>query len=715
MSRSGKEIREEVIGYLKNRKGKTFKPKDLSQSLNVPRDQYRDFKQWLKDLSDQGKIERFRKNTYGYPQEKQIVEGKLSVTSKGFGFVLVDEGSDIFIGYDNLKNAMDGDVVKALVFRKSFGKNPEGKVLDVLERTTENIVGIYHEDDVGGHVVPEDDRLKSSLYIPPEKAKLPDGKTRPKDGQIVVAHLEDWADPKDNPQGYIVEILGFPGEKKMDLKIVAKSKELDLEFPQNVEQSASDIPEPDWKHELKRRVDLRDQLCFTIDPEDAKDFDDAVSFRQLSNGRFELGVHIADVSYFVNRGSTIDKEAWERGTSVYFVRHVIPMLPERLSNELCSLRPNEDKLAFSVIMEMDSSGQVHDYSIRESVIRSDHRFSYEEVEEIIKGKDHEYADTIHLMQMMSQALQREREDLGSIDFDIPEPIFSLDENGVPYEVRPSERLHAHRLIEEFMLRANRTVAQHIAGKNTGKNERWPFVYRVHENPPREDIEAFLTLLKNLGITYHIEGKVEPEDYRHILEIVENLEFKDFIEKVALRSMTKAKYSPENLGHFGLAFDKYTHFTSPIRRYPDLVVHRLLKQYIEQGKPQDPDSLEQYLEETCVHSSERERNAMEAEREYAKIKSMEFLAQKVGETFDGIISGITSFGAFVELTHYLVEGLVPMSRMDDDYYEYDKDNYRLVGRKTGKRYRLGDRVRVKVHDVSVDDREAVFIFLDTEDA
>lgn len=713
MSRSGKEIRKQIVNYLKGQRGQTFKPKQLSKSLSIRKDRYRDFKRWLRDLANEGKIERFRKNTYGYPEDKKVVEGKLSVTSKGFGFVLIDDGPDIFIGYDNLRNAMDGDLVKALVFKKSFGKNPEGKVLEILERSTENIVGIFRSTKKGGKVIPEDERLKSSLYISPGKMTPEDGGEPAKDGQIVVANLEEWADPRENPQGFIVEILGYPDESKMDLKIVAKSKDLDLEFPKAVIDNVRQIQEPDWEKELERRLDLRDEVCFTIDPEDAKDFDDAVSFKQLPNGRFKLGVHIADVSHFVKQGTAVDREAWKRGTSVYFVKHVIPMLPERLSNELCSLRPNEDKLAYSVIMEMDSSGKVYDYDIRESVIRSNHRFAYEEVEEIIKGADHEYADTIHLMQMMSQALQRERETLGSIDFDIPEPIFSLDDDGVPYEVKPSERLNAHRLIEEFMLRANRTIAERIARKDKGKNERWPFVYRVHEKPNREDIEAFLTLLKNLGISYDIKGKIEPEDYRHILEIVENLEFKDFIEKVALRSMTKAKYSPQNVGHFGLAFDKYTHFTSPIRRYPDLVVHRLLKQYTREGKPKDPDSLEQYLVDTCENSSEMERNALEAEREYAKIKSMEFLAQKVGETFDGIISGVTSFGAFVELTHYLVEGLVPMSRMDDDYYEYDKDNFCLVGRRTGNRCRLGDRVKIRVHDVSVDDREAVFVFVDSD--
>jgi len=709
MSLNEQALRNRIIKFLKKHNNKSYKQKNLSSALEIRQKDYQAFKKILREMSQEGEIERFRKNQYGFPQEKDLVEGKLSVTSKGFGFVLMDEGRDVFISYDNLANAMDGDLVRALVFKKSFGKNPEGKILEVLNRSTVNIVGIFREQKTGGMVYPEDDRVKSPLYIPPDKIGS-NGGARAKNGQVVVARLEEWADPRDNPHGYITDVLGYPDDPKMDLQIVAKSKDLDLEFPAEVEKEAEQLSEPNWKR-LKGRLDLRDRVCFTIDPEDAKDFDDAVSFKQLDNGLFELGVHIADVSHYVAQGSSIDREAWNRGTSVYFVQHVIPMLPERLSNELCSLKPGEDRLAFSVIMQLDSSGKVNDYQIRESVIHSNQRFSYEAVEEIIKGGSHKYASIIHLMQMMSLSLQRKRADQGSIDFDIPEPIFSLDENGIPYQVRPSERLHAHRLIEEFMLLANKTVAEHIARKNgKGKKEEWPFVYRIHEQPRKEDLESFLTLLKNLGVNYQIHGDVKPEDFRNILNIVENLEFKDFVEKVALRSMSKARYSPDNKGHFGLAFEKYTHFTSPIRRYPDLVVHRLLKQY-QTGKPDQPQRLRAYLEKTCDRSSEMERNALEAEREYAKIKSMQFLSQKVGEQFDGIISGVMSFGAFVELTHYLVEGLVPMSQMSDDYYIYDKEKYQLVGKRTGKRYRLGDRIRIEVLSVSVDDRKAEFKFLD----
>ncbi len=712
MGLNRKEVRKKVLQFLKTHQNNTYKQKTLSRAIHIPNQNYREFKDLLRQMSDQGEIERHKSNQYTYPQEKRVVTGELSITSKGFGFVLMENERDIFISYDNLANAMDGDMVRTLVFQQSFGKNPEGKVLEVLQRSMENIVGVFRKYNGGGMVYPEDDRLKSPLYIPPDKIQ-PEGKQTIQNGQIVVAQLEDWADPRDNPHGHIIDVLGFPDEPKMDLRIVATSKDLDLDFPEEVKAEEKRLAEPDWQQELQRRLDLRDTLCFTIDPEDAKDFDDAVSFRQKENGRFELGVHIADVSHFVKRGSAIEREAWKRATSVYFVQHVIPMLPERLSNDLCSLKPEEDRLAFSVIMELDSGGTVYDYRIAETVIHSRCRFAYEEVEEIIKGAPHKFADTIHLMQMMSLSLQRQRSEMGSIDFDIPEPIFSLDEHGIPYEVRPSERLHAHRLIEEFMLLANRTVAEHISKQNDGKDTRLPFVYRIHEKPPSDDLASFMTLLKNLGIMYQVRGEIKPEDFRNILDIVENLEFKDFVEKVALRSMSKARYSPENKGHFGLAFDVYTHFTSPIRRYPDLVVHRLLKQY-QAEKPKNIDSLMEYLRETCDQSSEMEINALEAEREYAKIKSMEFLSQKVGEEFHGIISGVTSFGAFVELTYYMVEGLVPLSRMKDDYYIYDKENYQLLGKRTGKRYRLGDRVRVRVENVSVEDRQADFTFIENHE-
>jgi ribonuclease R len=672
---------------------------------------------------------RNRKNSTKKKSEPRgTVTGQLQINAKGFGFVRMEDSPDIFIGYDSLANAMDGDTVEAVVTEK--GRKPAGKVVKVVERSGRNIVGVFRRTDRGGKVYPEDDRLPSSLVIQKDEVgKLRKGRGL-EDGQIVVARLTEWSDPSKKPQGTIVEIVGDKDDPGMDLKVVALSRGLPLDFPEEVSREAEKIDDPDIVAEAKRRTDLRDIDCFTIDPDTAEDFDDAVSIRQLPSGLFELGVHIADVSHYVQENGILDKEAWNRGTSVYFVSHVLPMLPERLSNVICSLVPGKPRLAFSVIMQVSSNGEVMSYRIEETVIRSKHRFTYEEAEAVIGGKEHTYAPAVHLMQMLSQVLRRRREEEGSIDFDMSEPIIILDDEGIPRSITPKERLESHRLVEEFMLLANRVVAGHIVGEEKRRKTRIPFVYRIHEKPPEADFRSFLSVVENLGIPYRSGDTVEPEDYRNILGIIENLEFKDFVEKIALQSMTKAVYSTENKGHFGLAFDAYTHFTSPIRRYPDLIVHRLLKRYLgwlpegggekaprsEKGKgkgkkkPPVSGKLQGFLEKTCEQSSAREKVAVAAEREYTKIKSLEFLSKKTGHTYEGVISGVTSFGLFVELSHYLIEGLVHVSEMKDDYYTYDEENYQYTGKDTGKVYRLGDPVKVKILRVSVPDRKADFVFV-----
>jgi ribonuclease R len=740
------------------------------------------------------------------------ITGKLAVTARGFGFVTVDDGPDIFIPLENMGTAMDGDTVTAEIIRQVTGRKPVGKVVKVTRPAVKDLVGVFHRRGRGGEVHPEDERRGRPLEIPPNKLspRAPeqgaekeaesgsrDGKkTRakkgepaekqesagtqrvPRDGEFVLVRRERWEDPRENPVGRIVEIIGSPDDPGIDTLIVAKNNGLRTEFPPEVLKEAEQLSLPPMKKEKKRREDLRETLCFTIDPESAKDYDDAVSLQQREDGIFELGVHIADVSYFVREGSALDREALERGTSAYFVNKVIPMLPEKLSNDLCSLRENEDRLAFSVIMEIDSRGVIRDYRITESIIRSNRRFSYREIEEVIEGAGHPYAQTIHQMMMLSLVLRRAREEQGSIDFDIPVPLISLDENGIPHEVRPSERIDANRMIEEFMLAANLTVARHMLRRNRQapakpgggtassgaadssgtadgrslKNgvsdnskadsggadggsvngggsaksspadsgaahagpEPWPFVYRVHEKPDENEVRDFLDLLGRLGINYRVPGDLEPEDYRKILDLVENLEFKDFAEKVALRSMTKAVYSTENIGHFGLAFDAYTHFTSPIRRYPDLLVHRLLKKYAAKGARPPAGGTKTRLQNMCEQCSDREIRAVEAEREHTKIKAMEFLAGKVGETYEGIIAGITSFGFFVELNYYLIEGLVHVSELRGDRYEFDKDNYTLTGERSGTTYRLGDPVRVTIKKVSVADRKADFVLAEESD-
>ena len=664
---------------------------------------------------------------------KASVDGILSVNAKGFGFVNVEEGDDIFIPLDNLHTAMDGDKVSAEIVREVPGRKRVGRITTVLEQGSSQIIGLFRIKNGTAQVVPTDERFNRAFDISNDdltQDKSGSGSrpgksgSAPVEGDLVVVMRGEWTDPARHPSGSIVQILGKLGDPGMDLRIVARNSGLTMEFPEEVEKETAVLDAPDIKKELAHREDLRDRLCFTIDPESAKDFDDAVSLVQLDNGLFELGVHIADVSHYVREGTALDQEAFDRGTSVYFVNAVVPMLPERISNDLCSLRQDEDRLAFSVIMQIDSRGLIHNYRIRESIIRSKRRFSYQEVEDIIHGKEHQHAKTIHLMMLLALALRRSREEMGSIDFDIPVPEISLDENGLPFEVRPSERLEANRLIEEFMLAANLTVARHMARRDGDLPPR-PFVYRIHEKPDEKTMREFLELMERLGLSYKIAGDLEPEDYRKILDIIENLEFKDFAEKVALRSMTKAIYSTDNIGHFGLAFDAYTHFTSPIRRYADLVVHRLIKAYAAAGpagksrggaarpediaarQKQDAETLAE-LRRICDQCSKREIRAVQAEREYSKIKSMEFLAGKVGESYNGIIAGVSSFGFFVELTHYLIEGLVHVSELKDDRYEFDKDNYTLTGAANGKSYRLGDPVRVTIKSVSKDEKKADFV-------
>ncbi len=641
--------------------------------------------------------------------EKQVT-GILSVNARGFGFVATDEKPDLFIPLENLSTGMDGDTVTAEILRSAPGKKRAGRIIRVTRPSSKDLVGVYRKKGTSSFVTPNDERLKRAIEIPAGRSKPGDGAREPEDGDVVVVRRERWDDPGKNPSGRIIENLGKQGDPGMDLQIIAKSKGLRTSFPHDVVKETSALSLPAMKKVRKQREDLRKTVCFTIDPESARDFDDAVSLQQLDNGMFELGVHIADVSYFVREGTPLDREALERGTSVYFVNDVVPMLPEKLSTDLCSLKPNEDRLAFSVIMEIDSRGKVARYRITESIIRSSRRFTYREVEDIIGGKEDRYAKNIHQMMLLSLALRRNREEMGSIDFDVPVPVISLDKNGIPFEVKPSERIDANRLVEEFMLAANLTVARHMVERNRkkGKKDPWPFVYRVHEKPNDEDVAAFLDLLKSLGINYRIPGELEPEDYRKILEVIENLDFKDFAEKIALRSMTKAVYSTDNIGHFGLAFDAYTHFTSPIRRYPDLMVHRLLKKYAGSDAVPHEAVNKKELQKICEHCSSRELVAVTAEREYTRMKSMEFLSGKVGETYTGVIAGITSFGFFVELTHYLIEGLVHVSELKDDHYEFDKDNYTLTGEKNGKTFRLGDPVKITIKSVSVKERKADFV-------
>ncbi len=683
---------------------RSFKPKQLARQLGVKQAEYPAFRDTLKKLAAQGKIARYKRNQYGFLRTATVLQGELHVKSQGYGFLITPEGEeDVFISQKNMGVALDRDTVRVQLFAESRGKSLEGRVIEVVKRARQNIVGTYRKLRRYGIVVPDDPKITRDLYIHAADD------LRAKSGQKVVACIENWEDERMMPEGRIVEILGFPDEPGVDVMSVVKSFDLPTRFPREVEQEARSISTQIPPSEIQRRLDLRDQVCFTIDPEDAKDFDDAVSIRRLRRGRYELGVHIADVSYYVRPQSALDKEALRRGTSVYLVDRVVPMLPEKLSNVICSLRPDEDRLTLSCIMEVSPGGRVLKYRIAETVIRSKRRFSYEEVQAIIEGgADDPFADHIRVMYELSKKLIKKRRQLGSLDFDLPEVKVELDERGTPMAIRQRARLASHRLVEEFMLLANRTVAEHVALKLADNGRVPPFIYRIHEPPDPAKIEDFTQFVNALGYRLDPNKRITAKDLGALLEQTRGKPEEVLIEDLMLRSLMKAKYSTENVGHFGLAFKHYTHFTSPIRRYPDLEVHRLMKEYARGVDYATAKTKKAHLERVARIASERELVALEAERESVKMKQVEYMQRHLGDEFEGIISGVVPFGIFVEITDLLVEGLVHISDLEDDYYVHDEKNYRLMGERTQKTYRLGDPVRVRVVRVQPDERQIDFV-------
>lgn len=642
------------------------------------------------------------------PKKKDLKQGELAITSRGFGFVNQSDSPDIFVQQDNLGTAFDGDIVEVEVFGRNNKRKPAGQVVRVVTRSGKPIVGVYKKTGRSeGQVTPTDDRISAQFVVTKDELKRAGYGRKLKDDTVVVGHLGSW-ESRENPPSFIIDdIVGKASDSGIDLRIIALSRGLRLEFPDDVQKEIRKLRMPDLKHEKRVRRDLTSLPTLTIDPDDAQDFDDALSVVQRKDGLFDVYVHIADVSAFVKPGSAIDREALERGTSVYFVGDVLPMLPEKLSNDLCSLRPGQERLAFTARVTVDSLAEVHDLEIFESVIRSDHRLTYAQAQEIMGGKPHPAAPQVNLLQLIARTLRARREDEGSIDFDLPVPIITLDSEGLPQEVRRSERIESQRLIEELMLLANRSIAGSIAGKK-GRDSR-PFVYRIHEQPKQEDTNALLTVLQNLGIPLNIEGDLSPEDFSRILDLVDSLDIRYFAEKIALRSMTKAVYSTDNQGHFGLAFDAYTHFTSPIRRYADLMVHRLLKGYLQTQSSGAMRMKASELEGVCDRCSAAERRAIDAEREHQKKKAMEFLRKKVGRTYSGVICGVSRHGLFVELVHYLIEGLIPVDQLGNDFYLLDEENFKFVGQEHGAEYRIGDRVKVRIDSVDVSQRRAYFTF------
>ena len=714
-SRSPSAIRKAITEFLARAPRDVFRAKDIAHAIGLRgRSDYDDFKEILEQMVSAGTVKLRKKGYYGSAARPTVYQGILEVTRQGFGFVEVEgEERDIFVPARSMSTALDGDRVEIALSPKRArpdrdAPRAEGEVLRVLERAHSTLVGTVEIRRREARVTPDDQRFPVVSVTNTEVLKDVTS------GEKVVVRIDSWGDGEPELSGTVVETLGRSGDLAVEVRAVLRDFRLTEEFPPDVAQETQDI-RPDIPPEAFRgRLDLRSDLCFTIDPEDAKDFDDAVSLAVLPNGTRRLGVHIADVSYYVREGTALDAEALRRGTSVYFPHTVIPMLPEKLSNFLCSLRPGEDRLTFSVIMELSAAGDVHSYSITPSVIRSRRRLSYEEAHTILTGAPASPLDTpetdvrsalVH-MRDLSALLRARRKKEGSIDFETAEVKFTIAPDGTPTGLQKKAHLDTHWLIEEFMLLANKVVAKHIGLVRSDDHER-PFIYRVHDVPDPERIKELASFVQQFGYSLNVQGGVSSKGLQKLLDQVRGSEVENVINEVALRAMAKAIYSERNIGHYGLAFAHYAHFTSPIRRYPDLVIHRLLKEYALGITPERREQLRSRVPLIAKRSSERERVALEAEREVTKVFQIEYMKRHIGDELTGVISGVTRFGMFIEIHETLAEGMIHVRDMEDDYYEYDATNYALVGRRSDRRFRLGDPVRVTVLRVNPHRREIDF--------
>ena len=697
-------MKKEVKAFFKNHPSSKLKSNELARKFGISEEHaYAELKHVLYSLTEEEFLEKQGKRYYLKQIGSDKLIGTLQIVGEGdYGFVILKDKSfkDIFVTGKNFKTAFDGDLVEVVFVSAKRGKSLEGEVVNVVERKRSEIVGTLQKSNSFYFVQPDDYKIHRDIYIAANKlgnAKVGD--------KVVIENIE-WKSSQLNPEGQIKEILGKAGSYDAEISAIARQFGLSYKFPKSVLNETELISEVIAQAEVKKRLDLRDKNIFTIDPDDAKDFDDAVSIEILQNGNFQVGIHIADVSHYVRKGSAIFEEALKRGTSVYLVGKVIPMLPEKLSNQICSLVPSEDRLTFSVIAELTPKGKVASYEIHKSVIKSKRRFTYDEVQKIIESKEGDFCDEIIKLNNISKTLRDNRNKKGSINFFTPEVVFKLDKFGKPVDILIKEIRESHNLIEELMLLANQIIAEHIKLKSNTKAV--PFVYRVHDLPDKEKIVEFARFVKSLGYHFDPNSANKSKQFQILLDEVKGTEEEAVINEIAIRSMAKAVYTTKNIGHYGLGFRYYTHFTSPIRRFPDLVVHNLINNY-NTGKTEKNLSLEE-LEEICNHASAQERNAVNAERLSVKLKQIEYLKVKVGEEFHGVVSGITHFGIFIELSQNLAEGLIRMRDMEDDYYIFDEKNYAILGRRTGKRIRLGDKVNVKLIRVDEEKRELDFTLL-----
>ncbi|MEE8335026.1 MAG: ribonuclease R [Candidatus Neomarinimicrobiota bacterium] len=693
-------MHSKLLKLFESNSNKSFSLMDLKRLLSVNENQISKLKKIIFGLTKSGYIKQTAGKKYIYKGNSNYFEGVLSLTQKGYGFVIVGgEQDDIFIGRRQLGGAINKDKVKVKLEGRQGVRGSRGRITKVLERNTQRFLGVCY--------FKRNQAWLSLTPVTPERGIIVTGLKNSKNmaDKLISAKVINWGTAVSPICAEFEELIGSAGDPNNDIKLILRKFDYDISFPASVQNLANSFSQADITSEIKNRLDIRDWNIITIDPADARDFDDALSFEKKNGGGYKLGVHIADVAHFVQPGSELDREAINRATSVYFSEGVVNMLPEKLSADLCSLKPHVDRLAVSCIMELDNNYEVTKFKILPTVINSKQRFTYEQVQDILDGrKVNDREKSLIQLNKFCRALFNRRSVEGSIDFDIPEPIFSIGPEGIPHEIKPSERLDSHRLVEECMLLANRVVGKNIP-QRLPKN--YPFVFRIHAKPKQENLEQFKNLMVRLKLGNQLpKGEFTPGDFNRILGFVENSPFRDLIRNVVLRTMSKAIYSKQNLGHFGLAFKHYTHFTSPIRRYPDLMVHRMIKM-IHSKQFNKLKSWETYLNKAIENSNTAEIEAVTAEREYIKMKQLRWLSRQVGKSFKGVISGVVNFGLFVALEETLAEGLVSIDSMTGDNFIFDDENYCLRGRQHQLEYRLGDRVQVTVITVLFDKQRANF--------
>ena len=691
-------FQEPILETMRKSPDRALNYKQIAKRLGITDTQERnDLAQSLNRMKNDGLLREVERGKYRlkYSPPPKLI-GKVDMTSTGAAYVTVEGYErDIYISPRKVRQALPGDIVKVHAYATDHGKRTEGEIVEIVERAKETFVGTLNINTTSkvAFVIPDNQKMPVDFFIPLGEM------LRAKDGDKVIVKMTEWPERAKNPIAHVITVLGRPGEMETEMHSILAEFDFPSYFPENVERDAEMIPEEISKEEIATRRDFRHVTTFTIDPDDAKDFDDALSIQKLKNGNWEIGVHIADVSHYVQPGSALDEEAVSRATSVYLVDRVVPMLPEKLSNKVCSLRPNEEKLVFSAVFEMDEKANVINEWFGRCVINSDQRFTYDDAQNLIEGGDGPLKEEVLTMHGLAQALRAKRFENGAIAFEKEEVKFRLDDKGNPIEVYLKQYRDSNKLIEEFMLLANRQVATFIGKPKQGQAKT--FVYRIHDNPVQERLETLVTIAGQLD--YKVElgpRRILTASLNKLLADIKGKGEENMLSTMAIRCMAKAEYSTDNIGHFGLGFDYYTHFTSPIRRYPDVMVHRLLQRYLDQGK----SAYKQDYEDLCIHSSEMEKKASDAERASTKYMQAKYLKEHIGEEYEGLISGVTEWGIFVEIKENKCEGMIRLKDLPDDFYDYEEDTMSVVGSTTGNSYTLGDAVMVKVMNVSLEKRQ-----------